>query len=43
MGIDDTLVRWHEEEQQVRARLADSTGVARAEQIRGRSSTSSAR
>jgi hypothetical protein len=36
MGIDDTLVRWLEEEQEIRARLA-ATGIARAEQLRGRS------
>ncbi|HEX5612540.1 MAG TPA: PaaI family thioesterase [Burkholderiales bacterium] len=36
MGIDDTLVRWHAEEQEVRARLA-ATGVARADDIRAKS------
>jgi hypothetical protein len=36
MSVDDTLVRWHAEEQEIRAKLAGATGVARDEQVRGR-------
>ena len=36
MSVDDTLVRWHAEEQEIRAKLAGASGVAREEQVRGR-------
>ena len=36
MSIDDTLVRWHAEEQEIRARLSAASGVARSEQIQGK-------
>ena len=36
MSIDETLVRWHAEEQEIRAGLAAASGVARSEQIHGK-------